>query len=119
MGKGRDKQTKKSVDHSIPPVQYTVNGNTKYGEFRSVANVKGGTQEKMPNCGLPRQGDIYLSLGETNKIKFQYSLEHAGVNRDFVSVAGQCWGIKFELGHQTDHCGMNVCTIGLHPTCAK
>ena len=47
-----------SVDHSIPPVQYTVNGNTKYGEFRGVANVKGGTQEKMPNCGLPRQGDI-------------------------------------------------------------
>ena len=110
MGKGRDKQTKKSVDHSIPPVQYTVNGNTKYGEFRSVANVKGGTQEKMPNCGLPRQGDSYLSLGETNKIKFQYSLEHVGVNRDFVSVAGQCWGIKFELGHQKDHC-RNECLL--------
>ena len=69
-----------------------------------MANVKGGTQEKMPNCGLPRQGDIYLSLGETNNIKFQYSLEHAGVNRDFVSVAGQSWGIKFELGHQKGHC---------------
>ena len=99
-----------NVDHWMPPVQYTVDGNTRYGEFRSVANVKGDTQEKMPNCGLPRQGDIYLSLGETNKIKFQYSLEHAGVNRDFVSVAGQCWGIKFELGHQKDHC-RNECLL--------
>ena len=93
-----------SVDLWIPPVKYTINGNTRYGEFRSVANVKGDTQEKMPNCGLPRQGEIYLNLGKTNKIKFRYSLEHAGANRDFVIVANQCWGIKFELGHQKDHC---------------
>ena len=93
-----------SVDHLIPPLRYTVNGNTKYGKFQGVVNVKGVTQEKMPNCGLPRQGDICLSLGETNDIIFQYSLEHAGANRDFVSVAGQSWGIKLELDHQKDHC---------------
>ena len=39
-------------------------------------NVKGVTQERCPTAA-------------TNDIMFQDSLEHAGANRDFMSVAGQ------------------------------
>ena len=72
--------------------------------FKVWMVLKGQTKNRMPNCGLPSHGDIYLKLADNDDTIFQYRFVHGGANRDFVQVAGQSWGIKFELGRGKGHC---------------
>ena len=58
-------------EHVKPQVRYTNNKDHKYGYFQSVDDLRGKTEEIMPNSGLPSQGVIQLRLADDDETIFE------------------------------------------------